>query len=99
MIHSLHYATMHTLIHHGSTHPDDIPWLEPWLEAWHAYVSGSHLKAYLHAMKNSPLVPADRTELSILLHCFQIHRAVHALGDELKNRLDWVDGLLRECSG
>jgi maltose alpha-D-glucosyltransferase/alpha-amylase len=104
MIHSFHYATMTTLIHHGSTYPDDIPLLEPWLEAWYIYVSGSYLKAYLHAMKNSPLVPANRTELAIMLRCFLIQKVVHELGYELNNRPERVDiplrgieMLLREC--
>ena len=104
MIHSFHFATMTTLVHHGSNHPDDIPLLEPWLEAWYIYVSGSYLKAYLHSLKNSPLVPANRTELEIMLRCFLIEKVVHELGYELNNRLDWVDIplrgieiLLREC--
>jgi len=104
MIHSFHFATMTTLNNHGSNHPDDIPLLEPWLEAWYIYVSGSYLKAYLHSLKNSPLVPSNRTELEIMLRCFLIEKVVHELGYELNNRLDWVDIplrgieiLLREC--
>jgi len=104
MIHSFHYAAMTTLAHHGSSHPNDIPLLDPWLEAWYIYVSGSYLKAYLHAMKNSPLVPADRTELTIMLRCFLIQKVVHELGNELNNRPDLIDiplrgleMLLREC--
>ncbi|MDA8414623.1 MAG: maltose alpha-D-glucosyltransferase [Desulfobacteraceae bacterium] len=104
MIHSFHYAAMSTLVHHGDSHPDDVPLLEPWLEAWYVYVSGSYLKAYLHAMKSSPLLPADRTELAIMLRCFLIHKMVHELGYELDNRPDGVDltlrgieMLLREC--
>jgi maltose alpha-D-glucosyltransferase/alpha-amylase len=95
MIHSFHYATMTTLIHHGATHSDDIPLLEPWLEAWYVYVSGSYLKAYLHAMKNSPLIPADKAELATMLRCFLIHKAVNELGYELNNRPDQVDIPLR----
>jgi maltose alpha-D-glucosyltransferase/alpha-amylase len=104
MIHSFHFATMITLNHHDSTHPDDIQLLEPWLEAWYIYVSGSYLKAYLHSMKNSPLVPANRIELEIMLRCFLIEKVVHELRYELNNRPDWVDIplrgleiLLREC--
>jgi maltose alpha-D-glucosyltransferase/alpha-amylase len=95
MIHSFHYATTTTLIHHGAAHPDDIPLLEPWLEAWYLYVSGSYLKAYLHAMRNSPLIPADKAELAIMLRCFLIHKAVNELGYELNNRPDRVDIPLR----
>ena len=104
MIHSFHYAAMTTLVHHGASHPEDIPLLETWLEAWSIYVSGSYLKAYLHAMKNSPLIPANRTELAIMLRCFLIQKVVHELGYELNNRPDLVDLplrgielLLREC--
>jgi len=105
MIHSFHYAAMTTLVHHGASHPEDIPLLGPWLEAWSIYVSGSYLKAYLHAMKSSPLIPANRTDLAIMLRCFMFQKVVNELGYELNNRPDWVDlplrgieMLLRECS-
>ncbi|MHB8121368.1 MAG: maltose alpha-D-glucosyltransferase [Desulfuromonadaceae bacterium] len=104
LLHSFHYAAMTALVHHGASHPDDIPLLEPWLEAWYVYVSGSYLKAYLHAMKGSPLVPEDRQELKIMLRCFLIHKMVHDLGTELSSRPDSVDltlrgieMLMREC--
>ena len=104
MLHSFHYAAMTTLVQHTAGHPDDIPLLEPWLEAWYVYVSGSYLKAYLHAMKNSPLIPENRTELAIMLRCFLIDKVVHELGYELNNHPDRVDlplrgieMLLREC--
>ncbi len=104
MIHSFHYATITTLIHHSAGHPEDRVLLEPWLEAWYIYVSGSYLKAYLHTLKNSPLIPVDRAELAIMLRCFMIQKVVHELGYELNNRPDWVDlplrgleMLLKEC--
>lgn len=104
MIHSFHYAAMSTLVQHGAGHPDDMLLIEPWLEAWYIYVSGSYLKAYLHAMKNSPLIPKNRSELVIMLRCFLIDKAVHELGNELNNRPDHIDIplraieiLLREC--
>ena len=95
LLHSFHYAAMTALVHHGANHPDDIALLEPWLEAWYVYVSGSYLKAYLHAMKGSPLVPEDRQELMIMLRCFLIHKMVHELGTELNSRPDSVDLTLR----
>jgi maltose alpha-D-glucosyltransferase / alpha-amylase len=104
MLHSFHYAVMTTLVHHGAGHPEDLPLLEPWLEAWYVYVTGSYLKAYLHALKNSPLIPADREELAIMLRSFMIQRAVRELGYDLNNRSDLVDlslrgieMLLKEC--
>ena len=88
MIHSIHYAAMTTLANHSAVHPDDAALLEPWLEAWYVYVSGSYLKAYLHTMKNSPLIPADRKDLEIMLRCNLIYRVVHELGHELDRRSD-----------
>ena len=106
MIHSFHYAAMTTLVQHGASHPDDILMLEPWLEAWYVYVSGSYLKAYLHAMKNSPLIPANRTEIATMLRCFLINKVAHELGYELNNRpgsvdlsLRGIEMLLKECRG
>jgi len=95
MIHSIRYAAMTTMARYGTDHPDDRPLLETWLEAWYVYVSGSYLKAYLHAMKNSPLIPTDRKELDIMLRCFLIHQTVHELGHELNNRPDQVNLHLR----
>ncbi|MDD2898353.1 MAG: maltose alpha-D-glucosyltransferase [Desulfuromonadaceae bacterium] len=95
MIHSFHYAAMSTLVHHCSSHPDDLPLLDPWLEAWYVYVGGSYLKAYLHAMKNSPLVPANRDELSIMLRCFLFDKMIHELGYELHSRPAGIDLTLR----
>lgn len=104
MIHSFHFAAMTALVHHCATHPDDMALLDPWLEAWYVYVSGSYLKGYLHAMKNSPLVPTDREELAIMLRCFLIQKVVHELGKGLNCCSEWVDLplrgielLLREC--
>jgi len=104
MIHSFHYAAMTTLVNHGADSPDDTALLEPWLEAWYVYVSGSFLKAYLHGMKNSPLIPVSRAELAIMLRCFLIQKVVAELGYELSNRPTWsdlplrgIEMLLREC--
>jgi maltose alpha-D-glucosyltransferase/alpha-amylase len=95
MIHSIHYAAMTTLAHHCAVHPDDSDLLEPWLEAWYAYVSGSYLKAYLHTMKNSPLIPSDRKELEIMLRSYMIQRGVHEMGHELIRHPEVVDLHLR----
>lgn len=104
MIHSIHYAAMTTLAHHSAAHPDDAALLESWLAAWYVYVSGSYLKAYLHTMKNSRIIPSDRQELETMLRCFLIQRVVHEMGHELINHPDLADlhlrgleMLLKEC--
>ncbi len=95
MIHSLHFAAMTMLAHQVAGNPDDAALLEPWLEAWAVYVGGTYLRGYLQAMKGSPLVPADREELRILLRCFLIQKVAHDLGRELYRRTGGVDLLLR----
>jgi maltose alpha-D-glucosyltransferase/alpha-amylase len=95
MIYSIHYAAMTTLQHHGSSHPDDAVLLDSWLEVWHVCVSGSYLKAYLQGMQDSPLVPADRDDLAIMLRCFLIYKIIHELGQALNSRLEGVDLHLR----
>jgi len=95
MIHSIHYAVMSTLAHHTASHPEDTALLEPWLEAWYIYVSGSYLKAYLHSMKSSPLIPSDRKELEIMLRSFLIQRVVHEMGHAMNNHPELVDLHLR----
>jgi maltose alpha-D-glucosyltransferase / alpha-amylase len=104
MIYSFHFAAMTTLQQHCESHPEDIPLLEPWLEAWYIYVSGSYLKAYLHAMKNSELIPSDRAEQLVMLRCFLIHKTIHEIGVELNDRPEKVslpmrclEMLIREC--
>ena len=104
MIRSFHYAAMTTLTHHGTMGLDDTALLEPWLEAWYIYVSGSYLKAYLHAMEGSRLIPENRTELEIMLRCFLLQKVVSELGHELSTHnpinisLRGIEMLLRECS-
>ncbi len=95
MIHSFHFAAMTALVQHGSLHGEDLPLIESWLEAWYLYVGGSYLKGYLHAMKNSPLIPNDRTELAIMLRCFLIHKAAAELGSQLGHRPIIYDLALR----
>jgi maltose alpha-D-glucosyltransferase/alpha-amylase len=46
-------------------------------------------------MKNSPLIPADRSELAIMLRSFLIQKVVSELGYELNNRPEWADLPLR----
>ena len=46
-------------------------------------------------MKNSPLVPANRKELEVMLRSYLIQRVVHELGHELNNRTDQIDPHLR----
>ena len=95
MIHSFHYAATTILIHHDASHPEDRALLEPWLDAWYVYVSGTYLKAYLHTMKNSPLLPENKAHLAIMLRCYLIQRVVHELGHDLHNNPDGVELSLR----
>jgi len=95
MIHSFHYAATTILTHHNAGHPEDRALLEPWLDAWYVYVSGTYLKAYLHTMKNSPLLPENKAHLAIMLRCYLIQRVVHELGHDLHNHPEGIELSLR----
>ncbi len=104
MIHSFYFAAMTTLCHHLAAHPDDSLLLEPWLKAWYVYVSGSYLRGYLHAIKNTGLLPENKNHLAIMLRCYLIHKTVHELYIDLNNRpsaielaLRGLEVLLRDC--
>jgi maltose alpha-D-glucosyltransferase/alpha-amylase len=86
MIRSFHNATLAALARHGAAHPGDIPLMEPWANACYYHVSCRYLAGYLARMGKSPLVPADRSDLEILLRSFLLDKALYELGYTLVNR-------------
>ena len=73
-----------------SFRPEDIQTLGPWAELWYKYVSGAFLRAYLHTVKESQLIPRDADELNIMLNAYLLEKAVYEIGYELNNRPDWL---------
>lgn len=90
MMRSFHYAAHTALLKRDSVRPEDIPALEPWLNLWYRYVGGAFLRSYLDTAGNTPFIPKDREELSIMLKAYLLERAVYELGHELINRPEWI---------
>ncbi|MCA1833171.1 MAG: maltose alpha-D-glucosyltransferase [Actinomycetota bacterium] len=104
MLRSYHYAAL-SLLHGppGGVRPEHPERLEPWLRFWNAWVQAAFLGSYLENADGSSFVPADRTELAVLLDSFLLEKAVYELSYEVNNRPDWVaipmQGILQLLSG
>ena len=92
MLRSFDYAVQTVLlgVAGGVIRPDDVPRLEPWARFWLRWVSSSFLRAYLHDMAGTALIPAVRGDLAMLLNVLLLEKSVYELGYELNNRPDWV---------
>ena len=55
-----------------------------------ASICSSFLNSYLDHAEPGQFLPANRTELNILLNVYLIEKALYELGYELNNRPDWV---------
>ena len=103
MLRSFHYASYAALYGQVSgIRPEDFPALEPWAHFWYTWVSVAFLKAYLSVAKEKPFLPADPTEVQLLLDVYLLEKGMYELGYELNNRPDWVkvplQGLLQLLS-
>ena len=103
MLRSFHYASYAALYGQVSgIHPEDFPALEPWAHFWYTWVSVTFLKAYLSVVKEQPFLPADLTEVQLLLDVYLLEKGMYELGYELNNRPDWakvpLQGLLQLLS-
>jgi maltose alpha-D-glucosyltransferase/alpha-amylase len=64
--------------------------IDSWTAFWRAWVSSAFLRAYLHQMEGSTLLPRTRADLQLTLHLILLEKSVYELGYELNNRPDWV---------
>jgi maltose alpha-D-glucosyltransferase/alpha-amylase len=94
MLRSFHCAAQ-TALAQGSIRPEDVPTLEFWVRCWRLWVSVAFFKAYLEVAGRSTFLPKTSQELSVLLHFYQVKRAMSELRYELEQRLDWVKVPLR----
>jgi maltose alpha-D-glucosyltransferase/alpha-amylase len=91
MLRSFHYAAYAALIGKvAGVRQEEFSSLEPWARFWYLWVSVAFLKAYLAVTAQAPFLPANRTELQMLLEAHLLEKAVYELGYELNNRPDWV---------
>jgi maltose alpha-D-glucosyltransferase / alpha-amylase len=64
--------------------------IDSWTAFWRAWVSSAFLRAYLHQLEGSTLLPRTRADLQLTLHLILLEKGVYELGYELNNRPDWV---------
>jgi maltose alpha-D-glucosyltransferase/alpha-amylase len=62
---------------------------------WVTWAPAALLAAYLDAAQDSPFIPRDRAELSLLLDTQLLEKALDELGNELGRREDWAFAALR----
>jgi maltose alpha-D-glucosyltransferase/alpha-amylase len=93
MLRSYDYAR-HTAaraaLERGVVPPGALPALEGWMAFWRAWVSSAFLRAYLHHLEGSTLLPRTRAELGRLLRLLLLEKSVYELGYELNSRPEWV---------
>ncbi|MGH8011749.1 MAG: putative maltokinase, partial [Candidatus Binataceae bacterium] len=93
MLRSFHYAAFGTLMEEtrsGALGKRDFAAMEPWARLWQIWSSWAFLKSYLDTAGRASFVPADRSELKVLLDAFVLEKAIYELGYELNNRPDWI---------
>jgi maltose alpha-D-glucosyltransferase/alpha-amylase len=81
------------------TRPEDYDRLAPWADFWETWAGSVFLRAYLTAVRDAAILPANVDDLDLLLQGFILDKALYELGYELNNRPDWVhiplSGILR----
>jgi maltose alpha-D-glucosyltransferase/alpha-amylase len=84
------HAATRGAIERGAVHAAHLSALARWIGVWRVWVSSSFLRAYLHAVQGSTLLPRTRPEVEVLLRSQLLEKSVYELGYELNNRPDWV---------
>jgi maltose alpha-D-glucosyltransferase/alpha-amylase len=64
--------------------------LDRWAIFWRQWVGSAFLRAYLHHMAGTELLPRTPAELAALLRVLLLEKSVYELGYELETRPDWV---------
>jgi maltose alpha-D-glucosyltransferase/alpha-amylase len=90
MVRSFAYAATAALFERGG--PGEPEWtrLEPWARAWEEAARDRFLGAYLRTSHEGHFLPTDRDAINVLLHFFEIDKALYEIGYELSHRPEWV---------
>jgi maltose alpha-D-glucosyltransferase/alpha-amylase len=106
MVRSFHYAAFGALtgeLSGSQVRAEDRASLEPWAAFHYHWASAAFLSSYLTLMKDSELIPTERSELTFLLDTHLLEKALYELGYELDSRPRWVElplrGLLEVLDG
>jgi maltose alpha-D-glucosyltransferase/alpha-amylase len=90
MFRSFHYAAHYGLLESRTVRVQDRETLEAFADIWATRASQVFLAAYLETAGTASFVPADRTDLRLLLRSYAILKAMYELRYELNNRPKWT---------
>jgi len=90
MFRSFHYAAHYGLLESRTVRPQDRETLGAFADIWATRASQVFLTAYLETAGTASFVPADRTDLRLLLRSYAILKAMYELRYELNNRPKWT---------
>ena len=85
------HAAARAAVERGVVRPDELPGVERWMCLWRAWVSSAFLRAYLHQLEGSTLLPHTTAERQRLLRALLLEKSVYELGYELNSRPEWAD--------
>ena len=90
MFRSFHYAAHYRLLESRTVRPQDRETLGAFADIWATRAAQVFLTAYLETAGTASFVPADRTDLRLLLRSYAILKAMYELRYELNNRPKWA---------
>jgi maltose alpha-D-glucosyltransferase/alpha-amylase len=90
MFRSFHYAAHYGLLQSRTVRPQDRETLGAFADIWATRAGQVFLNAYLETAGTATFVPADRTDLRLLLRSYAILKAMYELRYELNNRPKWT---------
>jgi maltose alpha-D-glucosyltransferase / alpha-amylase len=90
MMRSFHYAAHAATLLRPVGPYGDAHELTDWADLWHHYVSRTFLSAYLEVVRADDFVPREDGDIQTLLEAFLLQRALFELGDDLRDRPEWL---------
>ena len=71
--------------------PENLPIMEQWSQLWSNWVSAVFLNHYLETASQDSFLPQGRQELTVLLDCYLLEKAIQQLGYHLDYRPELLD--------
>ncbi len=93
MLRSFHYAAQAHLVVPGfgaSVRPEDVESLAPWADWWYRWTVDTFLRAYLHEMSGTGLIPGDPEAFDVLLDSLMLQKVMYEISYELQSRPEWL---------
>jgi maltose alpha-D-glucosyltransferase / alpha-amylase len=90
MTRSAYFAAYKVLLDPARVREADVAAARPWAGHWASWVSAAFLQAYFDAVGDSPILPTDRAQSSVLFDAFVMERELHQLRILLEDGSDAV---------